>query len=138
MIARYIVRTVDEDWIEFLDEPSRIDHKRAAWDEAKRRVREFPELITIVICRHTGRTLWQSDPNIPPSYQLVSVDPSSFDARNPEGAAVTTVISSHKLRDDALTAFYRAIEQPREDILQVRDTATDILLSLVASSHAYL
>ena len=38
MAPRYIIRTIDEDWIDLFDPPSRIDDKRTAWDEAKRRV----------------------------------------------------------------------------------------------------
>ena len=65
MAPRYVIRTIDEDWIDLFDPPSRIDDKRAAWDEAKRRVREHPELKTVVLDRRTGATLWQSDPDIP-------------------------------------------------------------------------
>ena len=60
MAPRYVIRTVDEDWIDLFDAPARIEEKRAAWDEAKRRVREHPELKTVVLDRHTGATLWQS------------------------------------------------------------------------------
>ena len=70
MAPRYVIRTIDEDWIDLFDPPSRIDDKRTAWDEAKRRVRVHPDCKTVIIDRYTGVTLWQSDPDIPPRYPL--------------------------------------------------------------------
>ena len=78
MAPRYVVRTVDEDWIDLFDAPSRIEEKRAAWDEAKRRVREHPELTTVVLDRRTAATLWQSEPDIVPRYEVVAVDATVF------------------------------------------------------------
>ena len=78
MAPRYVIRTVDEDWIDLADPPSRIEEKRDAWEEAKRRVREHPELTTVVLDRRTGATLWRSDPDIPPRYEVVAVDATVF------------------------------------------------------------
>ena len=80
MAPRYVIRTIDEDWIDLFDPPSRIDDKRTAWDEAKRRVRVHPDCKTVVIDRYTGVTLWQSDPDIPPRYEVVAVDATVFHA----------------------------------------------------------
>ena len=44
MAPRYVIRTIDEDWIDLFDPPSRIDDKRSAWQEAKRRVRASPRM----------------------------------------------------------------------------------------------
>ena len=62
MAVRYVIRTVDEDWIDLADEPLRIDDRRAAWAEAQRRVATDPDLKTVVLGRDTGAILWQSDP----------------------------------------------------------------------------
>ena len=44
MAPRYVIRTIDEDWIDVFDPPSRIDDRRSAWEEARRRVRVHPGL----------------------------------------------------------------------------------------------
>ena len=93
MAPRYVIRTIDEDWIDVFDPPSRIDDKRTAWDEAKRRVRVHPDCKTVVIDRYTGVTLWQSDPDIPARYEVVAVDATVFHALEtgpfpPRGRAV--------------------------------------------------
>ena len=80
MAPRYVIRTIDEDWIDLFDPPSRIDDRRSAWQEAKRRVRVHPECKTVVIDRYTGVILWQSDPDIPPRYEVVAVDATVFHA----------------------------------------------------------
>ena len=123
MAPRYVIRTIDEDWIDLFDPPSRIDDKRAAWDEAKRRVREHPELKTVVLDRHTGATLWQSDPDVPPRYEVMAVDATVFYALETDLPLPGDVLSAHKVKDDAWTAFYEAIEEPAgNDIIVLRDT----------------
>ena len=123
MAPRYVVRTVDEDWIDLLDAPSRIEEKRAAWDEAKRRVREHPELKTVVLDRRTGAILWQSDPDIPLRYEVVAVDETVFYALETVLPLPGDVLSAHKEKDDAWTAFYEAIKAPvGNDIIMLRDT----------------
>ena len=123
MAPRYVIRTVDEDWIDLFDPPSRIVEKRAAWDEAKRRVREHPELTTVVLDRRTGATLWQSDPDIPLRYEVVAVDETVFYALETDLPLPGDVLSSHKEKDDAWTAFYEAIEVAvGNDIIVLRDT----------------
>ena len=122
MAPRYVVRTIDEDWIDLFDEPSRIDAKRAAWDEARRRVREHPELKTVVLDRHTGATLWQSDPDIPARYEVVAVDETVFYALETD-VLPGDLLSAHKEKDDAWTAFYEAVkERVGNDIIVLRDT----------------
>ena len=74
MTTRYVIRTIDEDWIDLADEPVRIDDRHAAWAEAKRRVAADPDLKTVVLNRDTGAILWQSDPNILPRYQVVTAN----------------------------------------------------------------
>ena len=96
MAPRYVIRTVDEDWIDLFDAPARIEKKRPAWDEAKRRVREHPELKTVVLDRRTGATLWQSDPDIPPRYQVLAVDETVFYALDTDLSVTSDVLSSHK------------------------------------------
>ena len=124
MAPRYVIRTVDEDWIDLFDAPARIDEKRPAWDEAKRRVREHPELKTVVLDRRTGATLWQSDPDIPPRFQIVAVDETVFYALDTDLSLSSDVLSVHKEKDDAWTAFYEAIEEAvGNDIIVLRDTA---------------
>ena len=122
MAPRYVVRTVDEDWIDLFDTPSRIEEKRAAWNEAKRRVREHPELKTVVLDRCTGATLWQSEPDIAPRYQVLAVDETVFYALDSDLSLTSDVLSVHKDKDDAWTAFHEAIEQRvGNDIIVLRD-----------------
>ena len=121
MAPRYIIRTIDEDWIDLFDPPSRIDDKRTAWDEAKRRVRAHPECKTVIIDRHTGVILWQSDPDIPPRYEVVAANRTYVNTVDDRDFPVD-VLSSHKDKDDAWTVFYEAIEQPCADIILLRDT----------------
>ena len=123
---RYVIRTIDEDWIDLFDPPSRIEAKRAAWDEARRRVREYPELKTVVLDRHTGATLWQSDPDIPARYEVVAVDETVFYALETDLPLPGDVLSAHKEKDDAWTSFYDAIaERVGDDIIVLRDTLPD-------------
>ena len=123
MATRYVVRTVDEDWIDLFDAPACIEKKRPAWDEAKRRVREHPGLKTVVLDRHTGATLWQSEPDIAPRYQVLAVDETVFYALDTDLSLTSDVLSVHKEKDDAWTAFYEAIEERvGNDIIVLRDT----------------
>ncbi len=133
MAPRYVIRTIDEDWIDLFDPPARIDDKRAAWDEARRRVREHPELKTVVLDRHTGATLWQSDPDIPARYEVLAVDATVFYALETDLPLPGDVLSAHKERDDAWTAFYEAIKKPvGNDIIVLR--ATMPVQTVLASS----
>ena len=132
MAPRYVIRTIDEDWIDLFDPPSRIDDRRSAWQEAKRRVRVHPECKTVVIDRHTGVILWQSDPDIAPRYEVVAVDATVFHALETDAPLPADVLSSHKEKGDAWTAFYEAIEEPSEDIIVLRDTTS--AQTVVASS----
>ena len=123
MAPRFVIRTIDEDWIDLFDPPSRIDDKRPAWDEAKRRVRAHPECKTVVIDRYTGVILWKSDPDIAPQYEVVAVDATVFYALDTDLALPVDVLSSHKEKDDAWTAFYETIAAPAgNDIILLRDT----------------
>ena len=133
MAPRYVIRTIDEDWIDLFDPPSRIEEKRAAWDEAKRRVREHPELKTVVLDRHTGATLWQSDPDIPLRYEVLAVDATVFYALETDLPLPGDVLSSHKEKDDAWTAFYEAVEEPAGNDIIVLCDATHVQ-SILASS----
>ena len=133
MAPRYVVRTVDEDWMDLFDPPARIDQKRAAWDEAKRRVREHPELKTVVLDRHTGASLWQSEPDITARFEVVAVDATVFYALETDPPLPGDVLSAHKEKDDAWTAFYEAIKEPvGNDIIVLRDTIP--VPSILASS----
>ena len=123
LAPRYVVRTIDEDWIDLFYPPSRIDAKRTAWDEARRRVREHPELKTVVLDRYTGATLWQSDPDVPARYEVVAVDDTVFYALDTDLSVSSDLLSSHKEKDDAWTAFYEAVkERVGNDIIVLRDT----------------
>ena len=123
MAPRYVIRTVDEDWIDLFDPPSRIEEKRAAWVEAKRRVRAHPELKTVVLDRRTGATLWQSDPDIAPRYQVLAVNDTVFYALDTALSLAGHVLSAHKDKDDAWTAFYEATKEAvGDDIIVLRDT----------------
>ena len=123
MAPRYVIRTVDEDWMDLFDPPSRIEEKRVAWEEAKRRVRQHPELTTVVLDRYSGATLWRSDPHIPPRYEVVVVDATVFYALESDLPLPGDVLSAHKVKDDAWTAFYDAVEEPEgNDIIVLRDT----------------
>ena len=135
MAPRYVVRTVDEDWIDLLDAPSRIEEKRPAWDEAKRRVREHPELKTVVLDRHTGATLWQSEPDIAPRFQVLAVDETVFYALETDLPLPGDVLSSHKEKDDAWTAFYAAIEERVGNDIIVLCDATHVQSILAASDE---
>ena len=137
MTNRYVIRTVDQDWIDELDGPIRIDNRAEAWNEAKRRIAAYPAMMTVVIDRDTGRILWQSDPDIPAHFELVAADRADFDPRHPEAHAAHSNLSSHKFRDDALTAFYDAIEEPRDDVLIVRDTSPGIHRRVISTSYDF-
>ena len=132
MAPRYIIRTIDEDWIDLFDPPSRIDGKRPAWDEARRRVRVHPECKTVVIDRYTGAILWQSDPDIPPLYEVVAVDATVFHALETVLHLPVDVLSSYKEKDAAWTAFYEAVKEPFDDIILLRDTTP--AQTIIASS----
>ena len=132
MAPRFIIRTIDEDWIDLFDPPSRIDDKRTAWEEARQRVRAHPECKTVVIDRYTGVILWQSDPDIPPQYEVVAVDATVFYALETDLPLPGDVLSSHKEKDHAWSAFYEAIEQPSGDIFLLRDTTP--AQTIIASS----
>ena len=133
MAPRYVIRTVDEDWIDLFDAPARIDGKRPAWDEARRRVREHPELKTVVLDRHTGATLWRSEPDIAPRFQVLAVDATVFYALDTDLSLTSDVLSVHKEKDDAWTAFYAAIEQRVGNDIIVLCDATQVQ-SILASS----
>ena len=133
MAPRYVIRTIDEDWIDLFDPPSRIDDKRAAWDEARRRVHEHPELKTVVLDRRTGATLWQSDPDIPARYEVLAVDAAVFYALETDLPLPGDVLSAHKEKDDAWTAFYEAVKEPVGDDIIVLCDATHVQ-SILASS----
>ena len=123
MAPRYVIRTIDEDWIDLFDPPSRIDEKRPAWEEAQRRMREHPDLKTVVLDRHTGATLWQSDPDIPARYQVLAVDETVFHVLDTDLSVTGDLLSAHKEKDDAWTAFYEAVKTPvGNDIIVLRDT----------------
>ena len=133
MAPRFVIRTVDEDWIDLFDAPSRIEDKRAAWNEAKRRVREHPELKTVVLDRRTGATLWQSEPDIAPRYLVLAVNDTVFYALDTALSLAGDVLSAHKEKDDAWTAFYEAIpEAVGDDLIVLLDTVGDE--TVVASS----
>ena len=131
---RYVIRTVDEDWIDLFDPPARIDARRPAWEEAKRRVRVHPECTTVVLDRRTGATLWESDAEIPRRYVVSAVGDTVFYALDMDLSAVGQVLSAHKKKDDAWTAFYRAIETPRDDIVVLLDTGSLPEPTVIASS----
>ena len=133
MAPRYVVRTVDEDWIDLFDAPARIDAKRAAWDEAKRRVSAHPECTTLVIDRHTGVMLWRSDPDVAPRYQVLAVDATVFYTLETDLPLPGDVLSTHKAKDDAWTAFYEAIEERVGNDIVVLCDATHVQ-SILASS----
>ena len=134
MTARYVIRTVDEDWIDLVDEPVRIDDRRAAWDEVTRRIAADPHLKTVVIDGNTGRVLWQSDPDIPPRYQVAAADRTWVYAIDDTDFPVD-VLSVHKEKDDAWTAFYAAMAEPADDIVFIFDTASG--RRILASSDDY-
>ena len=123
MASRYVVRTVDEDWIDLFDAPAHIEGEHAALEEAKRRVGAHPECTTRIIDRRTGVTLWRSDPDLPPRFEVVAVNDTVFYALQTDLPLPGDVLSSHKAKDDAWTAFYAAIEEPvGDDIIVLRDT----------------
>ncbi len=122
MTTRYVIRTVDEDWIDLADEPVRIDDRHAAWAEAKRRVAADPDLKTVVINRDNGAILWQSDPDIPPRYQVVTANRTFAYAIDDVDFPVA-VLSEHKEKDDAWTAFHDAVAASTEDLVFIFDVS---------------
>ena len=83
----------------------------------------YPECTTRIIDRRTGVTLWRSDPDIAPRYEVVAVDATVFYALETDLPLPGDVLSSHKETDDAWTAFHAAIEEPvGDDIIVLRDT----------------
>ena len=96
-------------------------------------MREHPELKTVVLDRHTGATLWQSDPDIPARYEVLAVDATAFYALATDLSVSGDVLSAHKEKDDAWTAFYEAIKEPvGNDIILLRDTMS--VQTVLASS----
>ncbi len=120
MAVRYVIRTVDEDWIDLVDEPARIDDRHAAWAEAKRRIAADPDLKTVVLDRNTGVILWQSDPAIPPRYRVATADRTFVYAIDDVDFPVE-VLSEHKERDDAWTAFYDAVARSDDALVFIFD-----------------
>ena len=135
MAPRYVVRTVDADWIDLFDPPARIEEKRPAWDEAKRRVHEHPELKTVVLDRRTGATLWQSEPDIAPRFEVLTVDETVFYALETDLPLPGDVLSVHKEKDDAWTAFYEAIDEAVGNDIIVLCDATHVQSILAASDE---
>ncbi len=124
MTVRYVIRTVDEDWIDLVDEPVRIDDRHAAWTEAKRRVAADPDLKTVVFNRDTGAILWQSDPDVPPRYRVATADRTFVYAIDDVDFPVE-VLSEHKEKDDAWTAFYDAVAASADALVFIFDTSED-------------
>ncbi len=122
MTTRYVIRTVDEDWIDLADEPAQLDDRHTAWAEAKRRVAANPDLKTVVLNRDTGALLWQSDPDIPPSYQVVTANRTFVYAIDDIDFPVA-VLSEHKEKDDAWTAFHNALAASTEDLVFIFDVS---------------
>ena len=135
MTTRYVIRTIDEDWIDFAEEPVRIDGRRAAWAEAKRRVAADPDLKTVVLNRDTGAILWQSDPDIPPRYQVVTANRTFIHAIGDIGFPVA-VLSEHKEKDDAWTTFHDAVAASTEDLVFIFDIS-GLQRRVVASSDDF-
>ena len=122
MAPRYVIRTVDEDWIDLFDAPAHVEGECAALEEAKRRVGAHPECTTRIIDRYTGVTLWRSDPDLPPRFEVVAINDTVFYALETDLPLPGDVLSSHKDKDDAWTAFHAAIEAPvDDDIIVLRD-----------------
>ena len=120
MAVRYVIRTVDEDWIDLVDEPARIDDRRAAWAEAKRRVAADPDLKTVVFNRDNGAILWQSDPSVPPRYRVATADRTYVYAIDDVDFPVE-VLSEHKEKDDAWTAFYDSVAASADELVFIFD-----------------
>ncbi|MYF86424.1 MAG: hypothetical protein F4178_08380 [Rhodospirillaceae bacterium] len=120
MAIRYVIRTVDEDWIDFVDEPVRIDDRRAAWAEAKRRVAADPDLKTVVLDRDNGAILWQSDPAVPPRYLVATADRTFVYAIDDTDFPIE-VLSEHKEKDDAWTVFYDAVAESGDAFVFIFD-----------------
>ena len=86
-------------------------------------MRAHPECTTLVIDRRTGTILWRSEPDIAPRYEVLAVDPTVFYALETDRSLVGDVLSTHKVKDDAWTAFHAAIEESvGNDIIVLRDT----------------
>jgi len=135
MAVRYVIRTVDEDWIDLVDKPARIDDRRAAWAEAKRRIAADPDLKTVVFNRDTGAILWQSDPDIPPRYLVASADRTVVYAIDDADFPIE-VLSDHKEKDDAWTAFYDAVAASGDELVFFFDISGD-QRRIVASSDDF-
>ena len=133
MAPRYVIRTVDEDCIDLSDAPARIDDERAALEEAKRRVGAHPECTTRITDRCTGVTLWRNEPDVAPRYEVLAVDATVFYALETDLPLPGDVLSSHKEKDDAWTAFYAAIEESVGNDIIVLCDATHVQ-SVLASS----
>ena len=135
MAVRYVIRTVDEDWIDLVDEPARIDDRHAAWAEAKRRIAADPDLKTVVLDRNTGVILWQSDPAIPPRYRVATADRTFVYAIDDVDFPIEA-LSDHKEKDDAWTAFYDAVSQSGDALVFIFDISGS-QRSIVASSDDF-
>ena len=138
MAPRFVIRTVDEDWIDLFDPPARIEAKRAAWEEAKRRVREHPECTTLVIDRRTGATLWRSDPDLPLRFEVIAVDETVFYVLETDLPLPGDILSVHKEKDDAWTAFHQAVEDAvGNDIIVLRDTMPEETILAASDEDRY-
>ena len=124
MAIRYVIRTVDEDWIDLVDEPVRIDDRHAAWAEVRRRVAADPDLKTVVFNRDTGAILWQSDPDVPPRYRVATANRTFVSAIDDVDFPIE-VLSEHKEKDDAWIAFYDAVAASADALVFIFDTSED-------------
>ena len=124
MAIRYVIRTVDEDWIDLVDEPVRIDDRHAAWAEVRRRIAADPDLKTVVLDRDNGAILWQSDPAIPPRYRVATADRTYVYAVDDIDFPIE-ILSEHKEKDDAWTAFYDAVAASADELVFIFDTSED-------------
>ncbi len=123
LAPRYAIRTVDEGGIDLFDPPSLTNDRRAALEEAERRVRAHPDCTILVLDRFNGRTLWKGVPDRYHRYQVRVISQTILYALDFDLATVGDFLSAHRDKDDALAAFHEAIKQPWGDVVVVLDTA---------------
>ena len=78
MAPRYVIRTVDEDWIDLFDAPAHVDDERAAWKRPSAAPAPTPSAPPASSTATPASTLWRSDPDLPPRFEVVAVNDTVF------------------------------------------------------------
>ena len=123
-VPRYVVCTFHPMRFTFYEHGLETNDKRAAWEEAKRRIPACPKCTVLVIDRHTRAILWQSAPDLPPRYEVAAANPAYVYSIEDDNFPVD-VLSVHRDKDGARSAFSDAIKETSDDLILLIDIFID-------------